>query len=140
MRRVSATQHANLALGVEMANVLVVDDDEDIRDIVALRLGVVGHTVRQASNGDECLEAIESERPDIILLDIQMPRMNGIDVCRNIKANPEFSLIPVLLLTARGQESDVSKGFDAGADDYIVKPFSLQELQSRVERFLRVSR
>lgn len=123
-----------------MANVLVVDDDEDIRDIVALRLGVVGHTVRQASNGDECLEAIESERPDIILLDIQMPRMNGIDVCRNIKANPEFSLIPVLLLTARGQESDVSKGFDAGADDYIVKPFSLQELQSRVERFLRVSR
>lgn len=123
-----------------MANVLVVDDDEDIRDIVALRLGVVGHCVRQASNGDECLEAIRTDRPDIILLDIQMPRMNGIDVCRKVKADPHYALIPVLLLTARGQESDVSKGFDAGADDYIVKPFSLQELQSRVERFLRIPR
>lgn len=126
-----------MTLEVGVANVLVVDDDEDIRDIVSLRLGVVGHLVRQASNGDECMNAIRAERPDIILLDIQMPRMNGIDVCRQVKANPDYSLIPVLLLTARGQESDVSKGFDAGADDYIVKPFSLQELQSRVERFLR---
>ena len=120
-----------------MSTILVVDDDEDIRDIVALRMGVAGHTVLEAANGDECMELVRSGQPDVILLDIQMPRMNGIDVCRLLKADPIFRLIPVLLLTARGQESDVSRGFDAGADDYIVKPFSLQELQSRVERFLR---
>ena len=122
-----------------MSIILVVDDDEDIRDIVALRMGVAGHTVLQAANGDECMELVRSGKPDVILLDIQMPRMNGIDICRLLKADAALRLIPVLLLTARGQESDVSRGFDAGADDYIVKPFSLQELQSRVERFLRRS-
>jgi len=122
-----------------MSIILVVDDDEDIRDIVALRMGVAGHTVLQAANGDECMELVRSGKPDVILLDIQMPRMNGIDICRLLKADATLRLIPVLLLTARGQESDVSRGFDAGADDYIVKPFSLQELQSRVERFLRRS-
>lgn len=120
-----------------MATVLVVDDDADIRDLITLRLEVAGHKVMQAADGDACMDAVRNGAPDLILLDIQMPRVNGIDVCRQLKSDPAFSTIPIMLLTARGQESDVHRGFEAGADDYIVNPFSLRELQTRLQRFLR---
>lgn len=119
-----------------MATVLVVDDDEDIRDVVSLRLGVAGHNVVMAENGEDGLRQARECFPDLILLDIQMPRLNGIDVCRQLKADPDLAGIAVVLLTARGQEADVDRGFEAGAQDYIVKPFSLRELQTRVERFV----
>lgn len=119
-----------------MATVLVVDDDEDIRDVVSLRLGVAGHEVVTADDGEDGLRQARECLPDLILLDIQMPRLNGIDVCRRLKADPDLAGIAVVLLTARGQEADVDRGFEAGAQDYIVKPFSLRELQTRVERFV----
>jgi len=119
-----------------MASVLVIDDDENIRDIVKLRLEVSGHTVHSAGDGEAGLTRARELKPDLVLLDIMMPRLNGIDVCRQLRADPELAGTPIVLLTAKGQEHDVDRGFDAGADDYIVKPFSLVELQSRLRRHI----
>jgi len=116
--------------------VLVIDDDADIRDIVSLRLGVSGYEVREAENGASGLESARGQLPDLILLDIQMPQLNGIDTCKAIREDVLLARIPVILLTAKGHESDVDRGFDAGADDYMVKPFSLVELESRIRRYL----
>ncbi|MCB0917397.1 MAG: response regulator [Actinobacteria bacterium] len=119
-----------------MADVLVIDDDENIRDIVTLRLGVSGHTVHSAGDGETGLARARELKPDLVLLDIMMPRLNGIDVCRQLRADADLAEVPIVLLTARGQEHDVDRGFEVGADDYIVKPFSLVELQSRLRRYI----
>lgn len=117
-------------------NVLVVDDDPDIRELVTFKLEQMGHTVTTENDGEGGLAAALADVPDLILLDVMMPKLTGIEVCQKLRDAPETAAIPVMLITAKAQEVDVERGFAAGADDYIVKPFSPRELASRVEAML----
>ncbi|MFE9442173.1 response regulator transcription factor [Streptomyces sp. NPDC006602] len=119
-----------------MASVLIADDDIDIRDLVAFKLMQSGHQVTVVEDGMAALQAARNQPVDLALLDIRMPGMSGLDVCRELRAAPETAALPVILLTARSQEGDIETGFAAGADDYIVKPFSPRELNSRVQAVL----
>ncbi|CAL9321209.1 response regulator [Streptomyces olindensis] len=124
-----------------MARVLIADDDPDIRDLVAFKLTQNGHQITAVEDGMAALRAAREQPFDLVLLDIRMPGMSGLDVCRSVRAAPETASLPVILITARSQEGDVELGFAAGADDYIVKPFSPRELSSRVAAMLsRVER
>jgi DNA-binding response OmpR family regulator len=116
--------------------VLVADDDEDILQLVSFRLERAGYTVVTAADGPQALAAAREHRPDLAVLDVMMPGLNGYEVTRQLRADPATEAIPVILLTARVQEADVSRGFEAGADDYLRKPFSPQELRSRVQAIL----
>jgi DNA-binding response OmpR family regulator len=116
--------------------VLVADDDDDIRDLVAFRLDRAGYEVLRAGDGQEALDLAREHRPDLAVLDVMMPKLTGYDVTRELRADAATSRIPVILLTARVQEADVARGFEAGADDYVKKPFSPQELKARVQAIL----
>lgn len=117
--------------------VLVADDDEDILSLVAFRLEKAGYRVLTAADGEQAFELALSERPDLAILDVMMPKLTGIEVTQRIRASDAtVSDIPIVLLTARVQEADVARGFEAGADDYIKKPFSPQELRARVQAIL----
>jgi two-component system phosphate regulon response regulator PhoB len=115
-----------------MAHVLIADDDADIRDLVAFKLSQNGHRVTAVEDGMAALRAVREQPVELALLDIRMPGMSGLDVCRELRATPETASLPVIMITARSQEGDVEVGFAAGADDYIIKPFSPRELSSRV--------
>ena len=120
----------------EPRTVLVADDDEDILQLVSFRLERAGYTVVTAADGQQALAAARRHQPDLAVLDVMMPGLNGYEVTRQLRADPATAAIPVILLTARVQEADVSRGFEAGADDYLRKPFSPQELRSRVQALL----
>ncbi|GGN27959.1 DNA-binding response OmpR family regulator [Actinoplanes campanulatus] len=123
-----------------MALVLVADDDADIRDLVTFKLEGLGLETISVEDGETALAAIRERRPTIAILDIAMPGLSGIDVCRMIRGDPAIADTPVLLLTARVQEQDVERGFAVGADDYVTKPFSPRELVSRVQTLLSRTR
>ncbi|GAB2682547.1 hypothetical protein GCM10027194_14360 [Thalassiella azotivora] len=116
--------------------VLVADDDRDIRELVAFRLEAAGFEVEQAEDGAQALERLRRSPPDLAVLDVMMPGLSGMDVTRQLRADPVTAHVPVILLTARAQEADVEAGFAAGVDDYVVKPFSPRELVSRVQAVL----
>jgi DNA-binding response OmpR family regulator len=120
--------------------VLVVDDDRDIRDLVTFKLQQAGYEVRQAEDGLQALDAVREWAPDLVVLDVMMPGLSGIDVTRELRADPTTAATPVILLTAKAQEADVETGFVTGADDYVVKPFSPRELVSRVQAVLARAR
>jgi DNA-binding response OmpR family regulator len=120
----------------EPRTVLVADDDEDILQLVSFRLERAGYTVVTAADGQQALAAAREHHPDLAVLDVMMPGLNGYEVTRQLRADPATAAIPVILLTARVQEAEVSRGFEAGADDYLRKPFSPQELRSRVQAIL----
>jgi DNA-binding response OmpR family regulator len=120
----------------EQPVVLAADDDEDILALVTFRLERSGYTVLQARDGAEALELARAEKPDLAVLDVMMPKMDGFELTRRLRAEEATSRMPIILLTARAQDADVQEGFDAGADDYIRKPFSPQELRSRVQAIL----
>jgi DNA-binding response OmpR family regulator len=115
-----------------MSKVLIADDDPDILDLVAFKLEQAGHQLVTAGDGITALAEARREPPDVVVLDVSMPGMSGLDICRELRADPATAAIPVILLTARAQEADVEAGFDVGADDYVTKPFSPRELVSRV--------
>jgi two-component system phosphate regulon response regulator PhoB len=119
-----------------MSLVLIADDDPDIRELVSFKLERSGHQVVAAADGDEALAEVRATTPDLVLLDIMMPRRTGIEVCRELRDDPTTANLPVILLTAKAQEADVERGFQAGATDYIVKPFSPRELLMRVNTAL----
>jgi len=123
-----------------MTAILVADDDMDIRDLVAFKLEQAGFDVTAVDNGLAALTAARLEPPDLMVLDVMMPGMSGIDVCRELRNDRSTAGLPVILLTARAQEGDVEVGFGAGADDSIVKPFSPRELVNRVEAVLARTR
>lgn len=116
--------------------VLVADDDRDIRELVAFRLAKGGYEVITAEDGGQALELARSRRPALAVLDVMMPHLSGYEVTRSLRADEATRPIPVILLTARVQETDVARGFEAGADDYLKKPFSPQELLARVHAIL----
>ncbi|MCD6183293.1 MAG: response regulator transcription factor [Thermovirga sp.] len=120
--------------------ILVVEDEEALSDILRDALKRHGYKVERAFDGDTGLEMAEKLLPDLIILDIMLPRMDGWEVCRRLKENKKTSAIPIILLTARRDEQDVVAGLDLGADDYIRKPFSLIELAARVRSVLRRSK
>ncbi|GAB4062503.1 hypothetical protein GCM10028777_02430 [Angustibacter speluncae] len=124
----------------DATRVLVVDDDRDIRDLVTFKLEQAGYEVRQAEDGLQALDAVREWGPDLVVLDVMMPGLSGIDVTRELRADPGTAATPVILLTAKAQEADVETGFVTGADDYVVKPFSPRELVSRVQAVLARAR
>jgi DNA-binding response OmpR family regulator len=119
-------------LGLVPTTILVVDDDPVIQKLLSVNFEMEGYVVRTASDGVEGLEAVEAEVPDLILLDVMMPRMDGLEVVRRLKADGATAAIPVILLSAKAQAADISDGLDAGADDYITKPFDPLELLDKV--------
>ncbi|MBS42231.1 MAG: response regulator [Nocardioides sp.] len=123
-----------------MARIVVADDDVDIRELVEFKLTAMGHEVEAVGDGQAAFEACQAKRPDLCVLDVMMPLVSGLDAIRMIRADHTLNDLPVILLTARAQESDVEHGFDSGADDYITKPFSPRELGSRVEALLERGR
>jgi DNA-binding response OmpR family regulator len=120
--------------------ILVVDDDEDVAETIERTLRRAGHVVAVAHRGADALQMARQRHPDLVVLDIMMPGMNGIDVCRHLRANPDLAPAPILFLTARGEIADKIEGFEAGADDYLTKPFDLRELELRVKALLRRTR
>jgi DNA-binding response OmpR family regulator len=120
-----------------MANkILVVDDEPNIVLSLEFLMKQAGFQVRTASDGEAALAAIAAERPDLMLLDVMMPRKNGYEVCQAVRANPDWKGIRIIMLTAKGREVEREKGLALGADDYITKPFSTQEVVDRVRELL----
>jgi two-component system, OmpR family, phosphate regulon response regulator PhoB len=120
-----------------MALILVVEDEADIRQILSYNLGLAGHQVLTAERGSAALELARAERPSLVLLDLMLPDISGLDVCRQLKTDSALRGIPVIMLTARSEEIDRVVGFELGADDYVVKPFSVRELVLRIQSVLR---
>lgn len=118
------------------ATILVVDDEPQIRRVMRATLSAEGYTIVEARNGLEALEKVRSERPDLVILDLNMPNMDGIEACREIRSS---SKVPIIMLTVRSAEKDKVRALDAGADDYVVKPFGIQELLARIRAALRRS-
>lgn len=119
-----------------MARILVAEDERDIRELIGFTLRHSGHEVLTASNGEDALAIALREVPDLVLLDIRMPRLTGYEVCRRLRAEPATQHVPVAFLSAKGQDSEVQAGMDAGATDYILKPFAPDQLIQRVALLL----
>ncbi len=117
---------------------LIVDDEPINLDILQTRLAVHGYEILTATNGEEALTVATTQRPDLILLDVMMPKMDGIDVCRHLKANPALPFMPIILVTAKADSKDVVAGLDAGADEYLTKPVDQAALVARVKSMLRI--
>jgi DNA-binding response OmpR family regulator len=119
-----------------MAKILVAEDERDIRDLIAFTLRFAGFEVVTFANGEEAYLATAQEMPDLILMDVRMPVMTGYEACERIKEDPKISNIPVVFLSAKGQESEIQTGLNAGASEYLLKPFAPDELTSRVRELL----
>lgn len=117
--------------------VLVVDDEKDLVELVSYNLQKAGHQVITASSGSEALALARQQKPDLVLLDLMLPGLDGTEVTRRLKADPSTSSIPIVMLTAKGEETDVVVGLTLGADDYVTKPFSLKILLARLNNVLR---
>ena len=115
-----------------MRTVLIADDDPDILALVTFKVKQAGYTLITATDGAAALAAARKTPPDLAVLDVSMPGMSGLEVCRELRADPATKQVPVLLLTARAQEADIEAGFDVGANDYVVKPFSPRDLVARI--------
>jgi phosphate regulon transcriptional regulator PhoB len=122
------------------SRVLIVEDERDIRDLVLFHLEREGFQVSSASSGEEALRQVRHASPDLVLLDLMLPAMGGLEVCRKLRQDPATVALPIVMLTAKGDEVDRVLGLELGADDYIVKPFSPKELLARVRAVLRRAR
>lgn len=120
-----------------MARILVVEDEKDIQDVLGYNLRQAGHEVVIASRGDDGLRMARAQKPDLVLLDLMLPGMSGTEVCHALKRDAGTSAIPIVMITARSEELDRVVGFEIGAEDYIVKPFSVREVMLRVQALLR---
>ena len=119
-----------------MAKILIAEDERDIRDLVAFTLRFADHEVFAASNGEEAVELAPRVNPDLILMDVRMPRMTGYEACKILKADPDLKDIPVVFLSAKGQENEIQQGLASGAEDYLLKPFAPDQLTARVKVIL----
>ncbi|WP_425080635.1 phosphate regulon transcriptional regulator PhoB [Ruegeria arenilitoris] len=124
-------------MSADQPTVLVVEDEPAQREVLAYNLEAEGFRVSKAANGDEAMLLVDEEQPDIIVLDWMMPNLSGIEVCRRLKMRPDTRAIPIIMLSARTEEIDKVRGLETGADDYVVKPYSVVELMARVRTQLR---
>jgi phosphate regulon transcriptional regulator PhoB len=120
-----------------MSKIMIVDDEQDIVELLSYNLEKEGFSIVKAYDGEAALGLVRSEKPDLMILDLMLPKMNGLDVCKSIRRNPETATLPIIMLTAKGDEIDKIIGLEVGADDYITKPFSIKELIARVRAVLR---
>ena len=118
-------------------HVLVVEDDEALRTLIEYNLGKEDFTVTTARDGEEALLKVEETKPDLVILDWMLPNVSGIEVCRRLRAKQATQSLPIIMLTARAEETDRVRGLETGADDYVVKPFSMEELVARIRAVLR---
>jgi DNA-binding response OmpR family regulator len=121
----------------DKVTVLVVEDEPDLREVIRYNLEREGFRILETEDGEEGLDLLREQLPDLVLLDIMLPGLDGIEICRSIKYDPHTRNIPVIMVTARGDESDIVLGLGVGADDYIIKPFRPRELVARVRAVLR---
>jgi DNA-binding response OmpR family regulator len=119
-----------------MAKILIAEDERDIRDLIEFTLSYAGHEVVKASNGAEAVELATQAMPDLIVMDVRMPKMTGYEACRELKTIDAVKDIPVVFLSAKGQESEIDTGLDAGAYEYILKPFAPEQLTQRIREIL----
>jgi len=119
-----------------MAHILVAEDERDIRELISFTLSFAGHKITQAANGLEAVELAKKELPDLIMTDVRMPKMTGYEACRAIKEDDTTKHIPVVILSAKGQDEEIEQGRTSGADDYILKPFAPDELTRRITEIL----
>lgn len=120
-----------------MAKILIAEDERDIRDLITFTLRFAGHDVVTAVNGEEAVNLVRETRPDLILMDVRMPKMTGYEACKVLKGDVSTESIPVVFLSAKGQEAEVQTGLEAGAVEYILKPFSPDQLAERVQAILK---
>src|SRR5262249_38529157 len=120
-----------------MARILVVEDEKDLQEVLAYNLRQAGHSVIVVGSGREALGGVPEQRPDLVLLDLMLPDVAGIEICRKLKSEAGTREVPIVMVTAKGDEVDRVVGFELGADDYVVKPYSLRELLLRVDAVLR---
>ena len=120
--------------------ILIVDDEKQLVSLVGLHMKMSGYEVLSANDGEEALVIVKEERPDLIILDLMLPKIDGWEVCKRLRAEGSMGNIPVIMLTARSESEDKLKGFECGADDYVTKPFSPRELVARVKRVLARSK
>jgi DNA-binding response OmpR family regulator len=120
-----------------MATILIAEDERDIRDLITFTLRFAGHEVITAVNGEEAVNLAKEAHPDLILMDVRMPKMTGYEACKALKSEPNTENIPVAFLSAKGQEAEVQTGIEAGAVEYILKPFSPDQLSERVQAILK---
>ena len=120
-----------------MANILVAEDERDIRELINFTLSFAGHTVTQAENGEKAVELAQEIQPDLIMMDVRMPKMTGYEACRQMKQMDDIKDIPVVFLSAKGQDEEVQTGIDAGAIAYILKPFAPDELTQQITEILQ---
>lgn len=118
-------------------NVLIIEDEEDIQELIAYNLGKEGYQITAVASGEEGFRTAKAKQPNLIVLDIMLPGMDGLEICKLLKADAKTQHIPIVMLTAKGEESDVITGLELGADDYIVKPFSPKVLVARIRTILR---
>jgi two-component system, OmpR family, alkaline phosphatase synthesis response regulator PhoP len=118
-------------------SILVVEDEDDIRELLRYNLDKEGYRVVWAASGEEALKAVKDSEPDLVLLDLMLPGVDGLEVCRSLKQDPHTRNLPIVMLTAKGEEADIVAGLELGADDYVTKPFSLRVLLARVRAVLR---
>ena len=119
-----------------MARILIAEDEPDIRELVAFTLRFAGHEVTATSNGEEAYHKAQELIPDLIMMDVRMPKMTGYDACRAMKLIPSLKDIPVVFLSAKGQDSEIQTGLEAGAEEYLLKPFAPDQLVERVKAIL----
>ena len=124
-------------MGMAKQTILVVDDEEDIRELVQLNLSREGYAILPCETGEQALDRAFSKMPDLIILDLMLPGIDGLEVCKRLKNDPKTQQIPLVMLTAKGEEADIVTGLELGADDYVTKPFSGKVLVARVRRLLR---
>jgi CheY-like chemotaxis protein len=120
-----------------MANILIAEDERDIRELIQFTLSFAGHKVTTAANGAEAVELAPKIKPDLIMMDVRMPKMTGYEACKQIKMNDELKHIPVVFLSAKGQDEEIQSGISAGAAAYITKPFAPDELQRKIADILK---
>lgn len=117
--------------------ILIVEDDENIRELISFNLKSENYTIEEAETGEEGIKKAKQTNPDLILLDLMLPEMDGLDVCRQLKSEADTKDIPIIMVTAKGEESDIVTGLELGADDYVTKPFRPKELIARIRNILR---